>query len=80
MKVSCPLFCPVLAYDHTCLAPASIGDDDCYPVVQDDLNTAKVAVAVKAAGLDADLQWLRRNLAQVIWYGLLLPLPLHLGY
>ena len=40
--------------------------------MQDDLNTAKVAVALKAAGLDADAQWLRRNLAQVIWYGLLL--------
>lgn len=51
--------------------PAIKGDPE-HPVAQDDLNTAKVAVALKAAGLDADAQWLRQNLAQVAWYGLLL--------
>ena len=40
--------------------------------MQDDLNTAKVAVAIKAAGLDGEAHWTRQNLAQVIWYDLFL--------
>jgi len=41
-------------------------------LLQDELNTAKVPVAIKAAGVDADGHWTRQNLAQVIWYSLLL--------
>ena len=62
---------PEPATPPRCTGPA-VASDSLHPVVQDDLNTAKVAVALKAAGLDADAQWLRQNLAQVIWYGLLL--------
>ncbi len=41
-------------------------------LLQAALNTAKVPVAIKAAGVDADGHWTRQNLAQVIWYSLLL--------
>ena len=64
----------VLAWDQCPIhqQQQKVGVQPLHPVVQDDLNTAKVAVALKAAGLDTDAQWLRQNLAQVIWYGLLL--------
>ncbi|KAL0019528.1 hypothetical protein WJX77_005771 [Trebouxia sp. C0004] len=38
----------------------------CAASLKDDLNTAKVPVAIKAAGVDAG-HWTRQNLAQVIW-------------
>ncbi|DBB02120.1 TPA: hypothetical protein ACH3X3_011159 [Trebouxia sp. C0006] len=39
----------------------------CSASLKDELNTAKVPVAIKAAGVDADGHWTRQNLAQVIW-------------
>lgn len=38
---------------------------------QDSLEPEKVSVAIRAAGLDADGQWTKQNLAQIIWYCLL---------
>ncbi|DBA74789.1 TPA: hypothetical protein ACH3X2_009311 [Trebouxia sp. C0005] len=39
----------------------------CSASLKDELSTAKVPVAIKAAGVDADGHWTRQNLAQVIW-------------
>ena len=58
-------------YRHllACLVTAAMS------ITQGDLSTAKVPVAVKASGVDVDGHWTRQNLAQVIWYSLLLSNP-----
>ena len=62
----------VLVARHAQLSLVSIIQPQSLQLMQENLSTAKVPVAVKAAGVDADGHWTRQNLAQVIWYSLLL--------
>ena len=77
VKVSCLLRSHSIFWQHLPLSLSTISKSEdalrqSGTNMQDDLNTAKVAVAIQAAGLEGEAHWTRQNLAQIIWYGLLL--------